>query len=65
MKIQVINMSGQTSDCGICGIEHFPEYVLPMYEGRIVGWDDEWAGIPVCKQCYESHKHLVPGRMKS
>jgi hypothetical protein len=45
-------------NCGICNKAILLDYALPMWCGEIVP-DElldsiEWAGIPVCKDCYQN-----------
>ena len=51
----VIEMWPKYSNCTICWKETQLGYWLPMYEGEVVDIKktEEWAGMPVCKECYE------------
>lgn len=57
--IHIINLWSLWGNCGICNkdIRVESRYYLPMWCERIVPDNllDEidWAGVPVCKECYE------------
>jgi hypothetical protein len=57
--VQVIELDTPVTNCGVCEKE-IPlvngGFCLPMYEGKVVKNDnEEWAGTPVCKDCYNEH----------
>jgi len=53
-QINVIELYPRYAECSVCGEETLGLY-MPMYEGRVVDTEktDEWAGMPVCRGCYE------------
>ena len=64
-EIRVIELDMPWTNCGICN-KDIPlvngGYYLPMYEGRVVNPNKhEWAGFPVCNECYEKYNHLTNG----
>jgi hypothetical protein len=42
--------------CAICGVDTPIKWSIPMYESKKVDTEksDEWAGMPVCKACYDN-----------
>jgi len=54
-QINVIELYPKYAECSVCGEETPLGLYMPMYEGKVVDTDktDEWAGMPVCKGCYE------------
>ena len=55
MEIKVIELWPTIIECAICGTQAKLEYSIAMYEGKIVDSrkTDDWAGFPVCKDCYD------------
>jgi len=58
MNINIINLSEHWTNCTLCGKDTPLNWSIPMYEGKKVDTKktDEWAGMPVCKDCYEEVK---------
>ena len=66
--IRVIELFPHEVDCYVCGnlCEFHDHLEMPIYEDEIVpdNWDNEWGGVPVCRECYEETRHrqaLHPG----
>ena len=55
MEIEVIELWPTIIECAVRGAQSELEYSISMYEGKIVDSTktDEWAGMPVCKECYD------------
>jgi len=58
--INIITLDVKFTDCGVCQKE-IPlvdgGHDLPMYEKKVVTNDNqEWAGFPVCDECYKKHR---------
>jgi len=53
-KICVIELYPPWTNCTLCNKDTLLKYFLPMYEGNIVNTkkSDDWAGMPVCKECH-------------
>ena len=60
MKFEIIELWHPVTECTICGRETPLKWSIPMYEGKKVDTDksDEWAGMPVCKECYDKDANL-------
>ena len=54
-EISIIELWSHWTECTICGKDTPLKYFIPMYEGKRVDTAkfDEWAGMPVCKDCYD------------
>lgn len=56
--INIIELDQKWTNCTLCDVETPLGYSVAMYEGKIVDATktNEWAGMPVCKECYEGVK---------
>ncbi len=54
-RFNIIELNPHWTNCAICGCDTPLGFSIPMYEGRKVDTTktDEWAGIPVCKECHD------------
>ena len=62
MNISIIRLDAPWTECAVCGkdIPLSPGQSLPMYENEVVNPDKhEWAGFPVCKECYDANEYLI------
>ena len=57
-QIKVIDLWPPTSACYLCYKRISLEFYLPMHEGQVVRYParHEWAGCPVCKDCYDRYE---------
>ena len=55
MELNIIDLWPTMTECTICQKETLLKWSIPMYEGKKVDTNksDEWAGMPVCKECYD------------
>ena len=57
-EFNIIELWPIWTNCSICNKETPLGYSIPMYENKKVDTTktDEWAGIPVCKECHDNNK---------
>jgi len=57
MEYDIIVLDEKYTECTICGTTTPLEYFIPMYEGTQVDITKtkEWAGMPVCRKCYNKN----------
>ncbi|TFG93970.1 hypothetical protein E4H12_16040 [Candidatus Thorarchaeota archaeon] len=55
-EIPAVDLWKPEIPCELCGDPADEGYSVPMYEGKIVNEEetDDWAGVLVCRKCYES-----------
>ena len=53
--IYIIELDQKWTTCTICQADTPLRWSMPMYEGKIIDVtkDEDWAGMPVCKKCYD------------
>ena len=61
--IVIIQLDAPWTNCAICDKDiriASGGFSLPMYEDEVVNPDKhEWAGFPVCEECYKANEHLM------
>ena len=57
-EISIIELDQKITNCTKCGIETPLGYSIPMRNGKEVDANktDDWAGMPVCKGCYDMRR---------